>query len=166
MVFVIHWHESAMELHVFPIPIPPPTSLSTPSIWVFPMHQARALVSCIQPGLVICFTLDNIQSPPAPQFASINSSALSFLYGPTLISIYNDWKNQIALTIWTFVSKAMSLLFKTLAFLPRNKHLLISWLQWPCTVILEPKKIRSVTVSTFSLCHEVMELDATNLFFF
>ena len=49
-----------MDLHVFPIPIPPPTSLSTRFLWVFPMHQARALVSCIQPGLVICFTLDNI----------------------------------------------------------------------------------------------------------
>ena len=50
-----------MELHVFPIPIPPPTSLSTRPLWVFPVHQVRALVSCIQPGLVICFTLDNIR---------------------------------------------------------------------------------------------------------
>ena len=41
--FVMHWHESAMGLHVFPIPIPPPTSLSTRSLWVFPGHQARAL---------------------------------------------------------------------------------------------------------------------------
>ena len=45
---------------MFPIPIPPPTSFSTRSLWVFPVHQARALVSCIQPGLVICFTIDNI----------------------------------------------------------------------------------------------------------
>ena len=45
--FVIHWHESAMDLHVFPILIPPPTSLSTHSLWVFPLYQARALVSCI-----------------------------------------------------------------------------------------------------------------------
>ena len=58
--FVIHWNETAMGLHVFPILILPPTSLSTRSLWVFPVHQVRALVSCIQPGLVICFTLDNI----------------------------------------------------------------------------------------------------------
>ena len=74
MVFVIHWHESAMDLHVFPILITPPTSVSTWSLWVFPVHQARALVSCIQPGLVICFTHDNIHVsmlfsrniPPSP----------------------------------------------------------------------------------------------------
>ena len=63
--FVIHWHESAMDLCVFPILIPPPTSVSTQSLWVFPVHQARALVSCIQPGLVICFTIDNIHEKPA-----------------------------------------------------------------------------------------------------
>ena len=60
MVFAIHWHESAMDLHVFPIPIPPPASFPIPSLWVFPVHQPRALVSCIQSGLVICLTLDSI----------------------------------------------------------------------------------------------------------
>ena len=59
----------------------------------------------------------------------------------------------IALTRWNFVGKVMSLLFYMLsrlvtAFLPRSKHLLISWLQSPSAVILEPKKIKSVTVST------------------
>ena len=68
----------------------------------------------------------------------------------------------IALTIWTFVSKVMSLLFNMLsrfviAFLPRSKHLLISWLQSPSAVILKPKKLKCL-VSSFpsSICHEVM----------
>ena len=72
-----------------------------------------------------------------------------------------------ALTIWTFVGKVMSLLFNTMsrfiiASLPRSKHLLILWLQSPSAVILELKKIKSVTVSTFSpsICHEVMGPDA------
>ena len=133
---------------------------------------------------------------PTPQFKSINSSALSFHYSPTLTSIHDYWKN-IALTRWTFVGKVMSLLFNILsrlsigegngsplqysclenprdrgawwaavcgiaqsqtrlkqlssggssrlsiAFLPRSKRLLISWLQSPFAVILEPKKIVS-----------------------
>ena len=60
VVFAIQWHESAMDLHVLPILSPPPTSLPIPSLWVFPVHQPWALVSYIQPGLVICFTLDSI----------------------------------------------------------------------------------------------------------
>ena len=78
----------------------------------------------------------------------------------------------ITLTIWTFVGKVMSLLFNALssfviAFLPRSKHPLISWLQSLSPVVLEPKKIKSVTVSTFSpsICHEMMGLDAIILFF-
>ena len=73
----------------------------------------------------------------------------------------------IALTRWTFVSKVISLLFNMLsrlviAFLPRNKHLLISWLQSPSAVILEPKKTKSLTVSIVSqfIYHEVMGPEA------
>ena len=78
----------------------------------------------------------------------------------------------IALTMWTFVGKVKSLLLNTLfkfviAFLPRNKCLLISWIQSPSTVIVEPKKIKSVTVSTFSpsICHDLMGLEAKILVF-
>ena len=78
----------------------------------------------------------------------------------------------IALTMQTFVGKVISLLFDILsrfiiAFLPRSEHLLISWLHSLSTVILEPKKIKSVTVSSFSpsICHEVMEPDVTILVF-
>ena len=76
---------------------------------------------------------------------------------------YMTTGKTIALTRWTFVGKVVSLLFNTLfrfiiAFLSRSKHLLISWLQSPSVVILEPKKIKSDTVSTVSpsICHEVM----------
>ena len=77
---------------------------------------------------------------------------------------YMTTGKTIALTRWTFVGKVMSLLFNMLsrlviAFLPRRKYLLISWLQPPSAVILEPKKIKSATVSP-SICHEVMGLDA------
>ena len=76
----------------------------------------------------------------------------------------------IVLIRWTFVGKVMSLLFNRLSrlvvtFLPRSKHLLISYLQSPSAVILEPKKIKSVTVSIVSpsICHEVMGPDAMNV---
>ena len=76
----------------------------------------------------------------------------------------------IALTMRTFVGKVISLLFNTfsrfvITFLPRSKRLLISWLKSLSTVILEPKKIKSVTVYTFSpsICCEMMGLDAVVL---
>ena len=78
----------------------------------------------------------------------------------------------IALTRWSFVGKVTSLLFNMLsrlviAFLSRSKHLLTSWLQSPSTVILEPKKIKYITVSIVSpsTCHEVMRLDAVIFIF-
>ena len=99
-----------------------------------------------------------------------------------LSHLYMTTGKIIALTTWTFVGKVMSLLFLLLfiyfllfnmlsrlviTFLPRSKHLLISWLQVPSAVILEPPKIKSATVFTVSpsLCHEVMGLDAIILVF-
>ena len=78
--------------------------------------------------------------------------------------MYVNTGKTIALTIWTFVGKVMSPIFNRLsrfvtAFLPRSERLLISWLQSPFGVIMEPKKIKSVIVS-LSICYEVMGLDA------
>ena len=80
---------------------------------------------------------------------------------------YMTTGKMIALTKWTFVSKVMSLIFNMVSslvidFLPRSKHLLISWLQSTSAVILEPKKINSLNVSIVSpsICHEVMGPDA------
>ena len=84
-----------------------------------------------------------------------------------LLHLYTATGETITLTIWIFVSKVMSLLFNMLsrfviAFLPRSKQLLISWLQSLSTLILEPKKIKSVIVSIVSpsMCHKVMGPDA------
>ena len=86
-----------------------------------------------------------------------------------LSHLYMTTGKTIALTRWTFVDKVMSLFFNMLSrlfitFLPRSKYLLISWLQSPSVVILEPPKIKSVTVSP-SICHEVMGPDAMILVF-
>ena len=82
---------------------------------------------------------------------------------------YMTTGKTIALTRWTFIDKIISLLFNVLSrlvitFLPRSKHLLISWLQSPSAVILEPKQIKSATVSP-SICHEVMGPDTMILVF-
>ena len=89
-----------------------------------------------------------------------------------LSHLYMTTGKTIALTIWIFVRKVMSLLFKSLsrfviAILSRNKRHLISWLQSLSAVILEPKKIKSFTASTFapSTSHEVIGLDAIILVF-
>ena len=85
---------------------------------------------------------------------------------------YKTAGKAIGLTSRTFAGKVMSLIFNMLsrlvtAFLPRRKHLLISWLQSPSAVILEPKEIKSVTVSIVSpsISHEVMGPDSMILVF-
>ena len=92
---------------------------------------------------------DSQESSPAPQFESINSPALSFLYGPTFTFVHSYMTKR------TFVSKVMCLIFNTpswfaIAFLPRSKCLLILWLQSPSAVILEPKKCREPGFNSWS----------------
>ena len=106
-----------------------------------------------------------------------HSSKASILHRSAFLIVqlshpYMTTGKTIALTRGTYVGKVMSLLFNMLSrlvttFLPRSKHLLISWLQLPSAVILEPPKIKSVTISTVSpsICHEVMEPDAMILVF-
>uniref|UniRef100_A0AC11CZ09 Uncharacterized protein n=1 Tax=Ovis aries TaxID=9940 RepID=A0AC11CZ09_SHEEP len=105
------------------------------------------------------------------------SSKASILWRSAFFTVqlshpYMTTGKTIALTRWTFVGKVISLLFNMLSrsvitFLPRIKHLLISWLQSPSAVILEPPEIKSDTVSTVSpsICHEVMGPEAMILVF-
>ena len=110
---------------------------------------------------------------------SLHSKGLSRAFSHTTVQKHQFFGAQlssqsnshttIALTRWTFVDKVMSLHFNMLSrlvitFLPRSKHLLISWLQSPSAVILEPRKIKSATVSPY-ICHEVMGPDAVILIF-
>ena len=132
------------------------------------------------PGLIFfridCFDLLAVQGilKSLLQHHSSKASVLqrSAFFIVQLSHPYMTTGKTIALTSQTFVSKVMSLLFNTLSrfvitFLSRSKHLLISWLQSPSAVILEPKKMKSDNVSTFppSICHEVMGPDAMILVF-
>ena len=139
---------------------------------VFPMNSQSwfplgltGLFSLLSRGLSRVFSSTAVRKH---QFFSPQPS----LWSNSHIDTWMTTGKTIALTRWTFVSKVMSLLLNTLprlviAFLTRSKHLLISWLQSLSAVILEPKKIKSVTVSTFppSICHEVMGRDAMILGF-
>ena len=119
---------------------------------------------------------------------SLQSKGLSTVFSKTTVQKHQFFSAQLSLwssshictwlldktglTIWNFVNKVMSLLFNMLSrfvidFFPRSEHLSISWLQSLSAVILEPKKIKSVTVSSFypSICREVKEPDVTILVF-
>ena len=124
MGFVIHWHESAMDLHVFPIPIPPSHLL------LYPVP---------------------LSLPSAPTICRRSAFFIIQLSHP-----YMTTGKTIALTRWAFVGKIMSLLFSTLSwlvitFLPRRECLLISWLQSPSAVILEPPKSKALDLSEIVL---------------
>ena len=118
-----------------------------------------------------CSLRDSQKSSPTPQFRSISSSVLSFF----MVQLSHPYKTSgktIPLTRWNFISKLTSLFFNMLsrliiAFLPRSKHLFISWLQSPSSMILEPMKIKSdiVSIVSPSICHELMGPDAIFLVF-
>ena len=121
-----------------------------PKYWSFsfrisPSNEHSGLISFRMDWLdLLAVQRDSQSLLPTPQLKSINSSALSFLHSPTLTSIHDYWKNH-SLSRWTIVEKVMSLLLNMLSrlvitFLPRSKCLLISWLQPPSAVILEPPK--------------------------
>ena len=113
-----------------------------------------------------CYPRDSQESSLTQQLeASILQCSAFFMV--QLSHPYMTTGKTIALTRWTFVGKVMSLLFNMLSrllitFLPRSKHLLISWLQSPSAVILEPPKIKCVMISIVSpsISHEVMGLHA------
>ena len=127
-------------------------SIGAFSFSISPSNEYSGLISFKIDWFDLLAVQGTLKSPLQHQFKSINSLVLSPLYG--LSHPYMPTGKTIALTIWTFVSKVISLLFNMLsrfivAFLPRSKCLLFWWLQSPSAVILEPKKIKSVTVSSF-----------------
>ena len=143
-----------------------------PKYWSFsfsisPSNEYSVMISF----RINCFDLLAIQGPLKTllQHHSSKASILqhSAFFMVQLSQPYMITGKTIALTRQNFVGKVMSLLLNLLsrsviAFLPRSKHLLISWLHSPSAVILEPKKTRSVTVTIVSpsICHEVMGSDA------
>ena len=148
-----------------------------PKYWSF---SFSIIPSKEHPGL-ICFRMDwldllAVQGTPK-SLLQHHSSKASILRRPSFFIVqlshpYMTTGKTIALTRRTCVSKVMSLLLNMLSrlvitFLPRSKHLLISWLQLPSAVILEPRKIKSATVSTVSpsICYEVLGQDAMILVF-
>ena len=178
----VHWIESGMPsnhlilrcpLLLLPSIFPSIRGFSNESVlgirwakyWSFsfsisPSNEYSGLISFRMDWLDLLEVQETLKSLLQHHFKSISSSVLNFLYSPTLTSILTTGKTM-ALTRQTFVGKVMSLLFNMLsrlviAFLPRNKRLLISWLQSPSAVILEPPKIKSVTVSIVSpsICHK------------
>ena len=141
-----------------------------PNFWGFsisPSNEYSGLISFRMDWLDLLAVQGTLKS--LLQHHSSKASVLwcSAFFMVQLSHPYMTTGKTIALTRWTFVGKVISLLFNILYrlvidFLPRSKHLLNSWLQSPSALILEPKKIKLVTVSIVSpsICHQVMGLDA------
>ena len=162
-------------------PIPPSTRVfpneSThrmrwPKSWSFsfsisPSHEHLVLISFRMDWLDLLAVQGTLKSLLQHHTSKASILQRSAFFTVQLSHPYVTTGKTIALTRWTFVGKIMALLFNMLSrlvitFLPRSKHLLISWLQSPSAVILEPEKIKSATVSTVSpsISHEVMRADA------
>ena len=128
-----------------------------PKYWNFsisPSSEYSGLVSFRIDWFNLHAVQGTLESSPTPQFESINSSAFGLLYDPTFTSVDDYYGKTIASMIWTSVGKVMSLLFNMLsrfiiAFLPRSKHLLISWLQSLLQWVWSPIKRKSATVFIF-----------------
>ena len=148
-----------------------------PKCWSFsfnisPSSEYSGLISCRMDWLDLFGVQRTLKSLLQHHHSKASILRHSACFIVQLSHPYVTTGKSIALTIWIFVGKVMSLLFDMLsrlviAFLPRSKRLLISWLQSPSAVILEPPKIKSDTVSTVSpsICHEVMGPEAMILVF-
>ena len=142
-----------------------------PEYWSFsfnisPSNEYSGLISFRMDWFDLLAVQETLKSLLQHDISKASILQCSAFFIGQLSHLYMTTGKTRALTRWTFVGKVTSLLLNMLsklvkAFLPRSKHLLISWLQSPSAVILEPKKIKSVTVPTVfpSICHEVMELD-------
>ena len=143
-----------------------------PKYWSFsfsiiPSKENLGLISFRMDWLDLLVVQGTLKSLLQHRSSNASILQLSAFFTVQLSHPYMTTGKTVALTRWTFVGKIMSLLFNMLSrlvitFLPRSKRLLISWLQSPSAVILEPPKIKSDTVSTVSpsICHEVMGPDA------
>ena len=148
-----------------------------PKYWSFsfsisPSSEHPGLISFRMDWLGLLAVQETLKSLFQHHSSKASIFQCSVFFTVQLSHPYMTTGKTIALTRQTFVGKVMSLLFNMLSrlvitFLPRSKHLLISWLQSPSAVILEPKKIKSDTVSTVSpsICQEVMGPDAMILVF-
>ena len=136
-----------------------------PKYWNFsfsisPSNEYSGLISFRMDWLDLLAVQGNLKSLLQHHSSKASIRWCSAFFIVQLSYPYMTTGKTIALTRWTFVGKVMSLLFNMLSrlvitFLPRGKHLFISWLQSPSAVILEPRKIKSATVSTVSpsICH-------------
>ena len=143
-----------------------------PKYWTFslsitPSNEYSGLISFRMDWLDLLAVQGTLKSLLQHHSSKASILQCSAFFMVQLSHPYVTTGKTIALTRRTFVGKVMSLLFNMLsrlviAFLPRSKRLLMSWLQSPSAVILEPKNIKSVTVSIVSpsICHEVMGPDA------